>query len=68
MVKKSFYIETFQPNCMSPEIIEKSGDLTEKSDIYSLGIVLLEMITVEKPYTEVTDPNEVIKKVRLPLL
>jgi len=55
--------ETFQPNCMSPEIINNTGKLTEKSDIYSLGMVLLEMITLEKPYSEINDPNEVIKNV-----
>ena len=48
---------------MSPEIINNTNNLTEKSDIYSLGMVLLEMITLEKPYSEISDPNEVIQYV-----
>jgi len=48
---------------MSPEIINNNGNLTEKSDIYSLGMVLLEMITVEIPYSDISDSKEIIKKV-----
>ena len=39
------------PQYMSPEQAMASSDLTPKSDIYSLGIVLFECLTGELPFT-----------------
>jgi hypothetical protein len=36
---------------MAPEIIQDK-EITEKADIYSLGMVLIEMITIEIPYSD----------------
>jgi serine/threonine protein kinase len=36
---------------MAPEILLEK-EITEKSDVYSLGMLLIEMITIEVPYTD----------------
>jgi serine/threonine protein kinase len=36
---------------MAPEILLEK-DITKKSDVYSLGMLLIEMITIEVPYTD----------------
>lgn len=41
--------EAFLPYCMSPELIAHNK-ATVKSDIYSLGMVILEMVTMDCPY------------------
>jgi len=41
------------PMYMSPEHISES-DIDEKSDIYSLGVVLWQMVTGKKPYPDLT--------------
>ncbi len=38
------------PNYLSPELCEKSPDASFSSDIFSLGVVLFEMITGQLPY------------------
>ena len=35
---------------MSPEQIKSTKDVTAQSDIYSLGVVLWQMVTGKKPY------------------
>lgn len=48
---------------MSPELV--SGQrLSEKSDVYSLGMVIIEMITLEVPYADEDSKNNVIEKIR----
>ena len=38
------------PMYMSPEQIQETRNVTEQSDIYSLGVVLWQMVTGRKPY------------------
>ena len=51
----------FEYNFLAPEIITKN-ESNEKSDIYSLGMLIIEIITLEIPYSECESDNEVINK------
>ena len=46
---------------MSPEVLNDKN-ITEKSDIYSLGMVLIEMITIEVPYYSLHTHLSLIKQ------
>jgi serine/threonine protein kinase len=49
---------------MAPEIIQNK-QLSEKTDIYSLGMVLIEMITIEVPYSEFNlSDHGIIQKIK----
>lgn len=49
------------PEFMAPELYEEA--YTEKVDIYAFGMCLLEMVTMEYPYTECKGPAQIMKKV-----
>ncbi|XP_022139411.1 probable serine/threonine-protein kinase WNK11 [Momordica charantia] len=49
------------PEFMAPELYEE--DYTEKVDIYSFGLCVLEMVTLEIPYTECENVAKIYKKV-----
>jgi len=49
------------PDYMSPEQAEAQGDITHRSDIYSLGCLLYEMLAGSPPYTGVT-PRSVFEQ------
>lgn len=53
----------FVPNCMSPEIINQNPAMTYQSDIWSLGMILIEMITLDIPYNECSSYEEIINNV-----
>ena len=55
--------EMFSPNYMSPELISESKNLNEKSDIYSLGMMIIEIITLEIPYSECHNDKEIKNKI-----
>lgn len=49
------------PEYMAPELYEE--DYTEMVDIYSFGMCLLEMVTMEIPYSECDSVVKIYKKV-----
>ncbi|KAK1577882.1 hypothetical protein Q3G72_025650 [Acer saccharum] len=49
------------PEFMAPELYEE--DYNELVDVYSFGMCLLEMLTLEYPYSECTNPAQIYKKV-----
>ncbi|PKA58252.1 putative serine/threonine-protein kinase WNK1 [Apostasia shenzhenica] len=49
------------PEFMAPEVYE--GAYNELVDIYSFGMCVLEMVTLEYPYSECTHPAQIYKKV-----
>lgn len=49
------------PEYMAPELYEE--DYTEMVDIYSFGLCLLEMVTMEIPYSECDNVAKIYKKV-----
>ncbi len=53
------------PDYMAPE--QWTGEATAQSDLYSLGVVLYEMITGHRPYTSDTPAGILLKQVSEPL-
>lgn len=49
------------PEFMAPELYEEA--YTEKVDIYAFGMCMLEMITMEYPYSECNNPAQIFRKV-----
>ncbi|CAN6348788.1 unnamed protein product [Urochloa humidicola] len=49
------------PEFMAPEMYDEEYD--ERVDVYSFGMCMLEMITVEYPYSECSNPAQIYKKV-----
>lgn len=46
---------------MAPEYYNEKYD--EKVDVYAFGMLLLELVTMEYPYCECTNPAAIYKKV-----
>ncbi|KAF8391656.1 hypothetical protein HHK36_023963 [Tetracentron sinense] len=49
------------PEFMAPELYEE--DYTESVDIYSFGLCVLEMVTIEMPYSECDNVTKIYRKV-----
>lgn len=49
------------PEFMAPELYEE--EYNELVDIYSFGMCLLEMVSMEYPYSECRNPAQIYKKV-----
>jgi len=59
-----FFVSLFlkgTPEFMAPELYEE--EYTELADIYSFGMSMLEMVTLEYPYNECNNPAQIFKKV-----
>jgi eukaryotic-like serine/threonine-protein kinase len=66
VLKRSQVVQTAalgSPSYMSPEHIEGRKDLTFHSDMYSLGVVLYELLTGRKPFTG-SNLEELISRIR----
>ena len=48
--QNEYKLTPFEWSCPAPEVIENKN-INEKADIFSLGMVLLEMVTLELPYS-----------------
>lgn len=59
----SFYFLSLlgTPEFMAPELYEE--EYNELVDIYSFGMCLLEMVTLEYPYSECKNAAQIFKKV-----
>ncbi|KAF8671321.1 hypothetical protein HU200_050032 [Digitaria exilis] len=49
------------PEFMAPEMYDEEYD--ERVDVYSFGMCMLEMLTLEYPYSECSNPAQIYKKV-----
>ncbi|BAF28194.1 Os11g0448300 [Oryza sativa Japonica Group] len=49
------------PEFMAPEVYEESYD--ELADVYSFGMCVLEMVTLDYPYSECSNPIQIYKRV-----
>lgn len=49
------------PEFMAPELYEEC--YTTGVDIYAFGMCVLEMVTLERPYKECSNPAQIYKKV-----
>jgi len=66
VLKRSQVVQTAalgSPSYMSPEHIEGRKDLTFHSDMYSLGVLLYELLTGRKPFTG-SNLEELISRIR----
>merc|ERR1711916_9687 len=50
---------------MAPEVFESGSEYTEKSDVYSYGIVLWEILTEEEPFAEKFDGSSIQRAVTI---
>lgn len=48
------------PHWMPPEVLLGSGNVTEKSDVFSFGVILYEIVTREKPWGHLQMPQQVL--------
>ena len=55
------------PSYMAPEQFEDSRNVTCQADIYSLGVMLYEMVTGKKPFPGKMNPETVLKNSERPL-
>lgn len=51
------------PAYASPEQIESTRDVDARSDLYSFGVVLWELLSGVEPWTGITDPLQILMKV-----
>uniref|UniRef100_A0AC35EYL5 Protein kinase domain-containing protein n=1 Tax=Panagrolaimus sp. PS1159 TaxID=55785 RepID=A0AC35EYL5_9BILA len=54
------YLST--PHYTAPELVKSNNPYDEKADIWSMGIVMIEMLTKKPPYSEI-EPNAVLFKI-----
>lgn len=56
-----YFLSLGTPEFMAPELYEE--EYNELVDIYSFGMCLLEMVTLEYPYSECKNAAQIFKKV-----
>lgn len=62
MKQYGFYVLPLgTPEFMAPELYEE--EYNELVDVYSFGMCMLEMVTVQYPYSECKNPAQIYKKV-----
>lgn len=47
--------QAFLPNWAAPEVVQVNGRHSQASDVFSLGIVLWEMLSKKIPFSDVSD-------------
>ncbi|KAK6142684.1 hypothetical protein DH2020_023032 [Rehmannia glutinosa] len=62
-IYSSYVLLLGTPEFMAPELYEE--EYNELVDIYSFGMCLLEMVTLEYPYSECKNPAQIYRKVTL---
>ncbi|CAJ1963239.1 unnamed protein product [Cylindrotheca closterium] len=60
MAKKGKRIATGTPPWMAPEVLSGKSSNTTKSDMYSIGVIMNEIVSRKEPYHATTDPLHVI--------
>lgn len=60
---KNGYVEKIvgTPEFMAPELYDE--EYNELVDVYSFGMCMIEMLTLEYPYSECSNPAQIYKKV-----
>jgi serine/threonine-protein kinase len=48
---------------MAPEMLDESASLTERTDVYLLGAILVEVLTGRPPHRHGDDPREVLRSI-----
>jgi len=51
------------PEFMSPEQIQTPNSVDKRADIYALGVILYEMLVARRPFTNDTEPRELLNRI-----
>ncbi len=51
------------PEFMAPEQITDPGSVDRRADIYALGVILYEMLTARRPFSQEDDPRQLMHRI-----